>query len=74
MCQKQKREEPFVHPVGVVDPLGKDRVLDTADQPGLEGGVLHRVCRHIEEQKVLLFRGQNALLSQVLGQAFTDVL
>ena len=45
-----------------------------AHQSGLDASVGDRVGGHVEQEEVLLLRGQDALLRQVLGQALAHVL
>ena len=60
--------------MGVVDPLCEHGLLDLLDEAVLLDAVGDWVGRHVEEQEVLLLRGEDALLHQVLGQPLTHVL
>ena len=54
-------------------PFTEHGVLDFFDELGLDSRLDEGMRGHIEEQKVLFFRGTNALFHQVLGQALADV-
>lgn len=42
-------------------------------QATLDHIIAQRMCRHIEEQKILLFRCEHTLLHQILGQTFAYI-
>lgn len=54
-------------------PFGEHGVLHALDQFILDVLIDEGMGRHVEEQEVLLLRGQNAFLDESLGQALTNV-
>ena len=66
VSQIDEREEPLVHLVHVVGPLDQYRVLDFFNQLLLQCAIVQRVCGHIEQEEVLLFRTTYSLLHKAL--------
>ena len=69
----EQRQGAGVHAVGVVGPPGKNGILDTAKEPLLHCVVAERVCRHVEDDKILFVRRADAFVHETLGETLAHV-
>ena len=66
MSQVDQGENASIHSTWIVRPTRQHTVLHFLDQFHLVNVVVQRMCRHIEQEKVLLLSAADAFINEIL--------